>query len=144
MKKWIGIAMVAVFGLACAFTPASKDEEVGIKFEQITYKEALAKAKKENKFIFIDCYTSWCGPCKRMAATSFKDAKVGEVYNSQFINLKMEMEKDAEGPELARLYKVKAYPTLLIVNGDGKVVKEVLGMQTVDGLLSFAESATMK
>jgi len=144
MKKIIGIALVAVFVIACAFAPAEKKDDVGIRFDQITYKEALVKAKETGKYIFIDCYTSWCGPCKKMAATSFKDANVGELFNTQFINLKMEMEKDAEGPELARLFKVKAYPTLLIVNGEGQVVKEILGMQSAEGLISFAQSANVK
>ncbi len=26
--------------------------------------QAAAKAKKENKLVFVDCYTQWCGPCK--------------------------------------------------------------------------------
>ena len=36
----------------------------GVNFEHITFDEALAKAKAENKLIFMDCYTTWCGPCK--------------------------------------------------------------------------------
>lgn len=139
MKRIVGLVLVAIIGITYAFTPATP-EETGIEFQSITVKEAMAKAKKTGKLIFIDCYTNWCGPCKRMAATSFKDAEVAKVYNDQFINVKVEMEKDAEGPELARMYRVQAYPTLLVIDGNGKIVKQAIGMQDVNGLLSLAES----
>nr|MBA3971052.1 hypothetical protein [Bacteroidota bacterium] len=42
-----------------------------IEFEHGTFSELLAKAKKENKMIYIDCYTVWCGPCKWMAKNVF-------------------------------------------------------------------------
>ena len=79
-----------------------------------------------------------------MAATSFKNKEVGEVYNKQFINLKIDCEKDTDGPELARMYKVKAYPTLLVIDGNGKLIKEVVGMQMEDGLLALANSLKKK
>jgi thioredoxin-related protein len=79
-----------------------------------------------------------------MAATSFKNQEVGKVYNEQFINLKIDCEKDADGPELARMYKVKAYPTLLVIDGNGKLIKEVVGMQMEDGLLALANSLKKK
>lgn len=139
MKGIVGLVLVAIIGITYAFTPATS-EETGIEFQSITVKEAMAKAKKTGKLIFIDCYTNWCGPCKRMAATSFKDAEVAKVYNDQFINVKVEMEKDAEGPELARMYSVRAYPTLLVIDGNGKIVKQVIGGQDVAGLLNLASS----
>jgi thioredoxin-related protein len=75
-----------------------------------------------------------------MAATSFKSAEVGSVYNSKFINLKIDVEKDADGSEIARTYKVRAYPTLLIIDSEGKLIKTVLGLQTEDRLIAFANS----
>lgn len=112
----------------------------GISFDKMSFEKAKKEAKKTGKLIFIDAYTDWCGPCKRMAATSFKDPKVGDLYNKSFINLKIEMEKNPEGPEIARLYGVKAYPTLLIVNGNGDLVKQSIGMKTSDQLIALAKS----
>ena len=43
----------------------------GINFEKLTLEEALIKAKTENKYVFVDCYTTWCGPCKRMTEFVF-------------------------------------------------------------------------
>lgn len=112
----------------------------GIDFKNISLEQAKKMASETGKLIFIDAFTSWCGPCKQMAATSFKDAEVGKVFNDGFINIKIEMEKDKEGPEVARTYNVRAYPTLLVIDGDGNLVKQVIGFQTKDRLLSLAEA----
>ena len=112
----------------------------GIKFKSLTLEKAKAEALENDQLIFIDAHTSWCGPCKKMAATSFKNAEVGELFNEKFINLKIDCELDADGPEIARMYKVKAYPTLLIIDGTGKLIKQVVGFQTEDRLISLANS----
>lgn len=139
MKKLIGILSVG-FMLVILMTSASSQGESEINFQAIDLTEAKAKAIKSGKYIFIDCYTDWCGPCKRMAATSFKDPRVAEVFNKQFINIKIEMEKDKDGPETALMYKIKAYPTLLIIDGKGNLVKQAIGMQSSDGLIALAKS----
>ncbi len=75
-----------------------------------------------------------------MAATSFKNEKVGDAFNSKFINLKIEMEKNPDGRGIAMKYRINAYPTLLVINGEGKLIKKVIGMQGVDGLLHLAKT----
>ena len=60
--------------------------EDGIKFEQGNWANTLAKAKAENKIVFVDAYTTWCGPCKKMDAETFPDKMVGDFYNKNFIN----------------------------------------------------------
>jgi thioredoxin-related protein len=75
-----------------------------------------------------------------MAKTSFKDPKVAELFNANFINLKIEMEKDPDGREVAMKYSVKAYPTLLIIDSDGNLVKQTLGLQSAERLLDFGKS----
>jgi thioredoxin 1 len=122
--------------LAAASVPGG----AGITFKSMTLEKAQKEAMKSGKLIFIDAYTDWCGPCKRMAATSFKDPAVGELFNANFINLKIEMEKNPEGPGIARKYGVKAYPTLIIIDGTGKVVKQTIGMKSKDQLLAIANS----
>lgn len=95
---------------------------VGIDFFEGTWKEALIKAKAENKHIFLDAYTSWCGPCKKMAAQTFPLATVGKVFNEKFICLKMNMEQ-GEARNLGKVYQITTYPTLLFVNSKGEVLK---------------------
>ncbi|MFN5415415.1 MAG: thioredoxin family protein [Flavobacteriia bacterium] len=112
----------------------------GIKFSGMSLEEAKKEAKATGKVIFIDCYTSWCGPCKMMASTAFMDEKVADLYNSKFINLKIEMEKSDDGPITARAYGVKVYPTLLFIDGDGKLKKSVMGAQSAEQLLAVGKS----
>ena len=87
----------------------------GVIFEKGTWKEVLEKANRENKIIFVDIYTSWCGPCKLMASKEFVQEKAGEYFNPRFVSVKIDMEK-GEGVELRKRYDVNAYPTLLVLN----------------------------
>jgi len=139
MKRIVGILSLG-FMLVVLMTSVSSKPAGGISFRDINLSEAKAQAIKTGKYIFIDCYTDWCGPCKRMAATSFMEDRVADVYNKQFINIKIEMEKDKDGPETALMYKIKAYPTLLIIDGKGNLVKQAIGMQSADGLIALAKS----
>lgn len=106
----------------------------GILFDDLTFNEALVKAQKENKLIFMDCYTSWCGPCKMMSEQVFVQAPVGELFNKNFINLKIDMEK-GEGKELAQKYAISVYPTMLLLDGKGNIVHRIIGGMDVKTLL---------
>lgn len=67
----------------------------GIEFFHGTYEEALQKARAEGKQIFVDVYTSWCGPCKMMAKNVFTRQEVGDYYNNKFVCLKLDAEKES-------------------------------------------------
>ncbi|MFY7846523.1 thioredoxin family protein [Chryseobacterium gambrini] len=112
----------------------------GIKFEESNFTAVLAKAKKENKLVFIDAYTTWCGPCKLMAKNIFPQKTVGDYYNSHFINAKIDMEK-GEGIEIAKKYNVKAFPTYLFVDGNGELVHRTLGYVEENDFIQFAKDA---
>lgn len=87
----------------------------GIEFEHTSWKEAVKKAKELNRPIFVDVYTSWCGPCRVMAAQVFTRSEIGAKYNKGFVNVKIDAEK-GEGITLAKKYEVKSYPTYLFIN----------------------------
>ncbi len=110
----------------------------GVNFEHITFDEALAKAKAENKLVFMDCYTSWCGPCKYMSETIFPQEKAGEFFNPKFVCVKFDMEK-GEGPELGKKFGVRAYPTFLILRPDGSVQHKVVGGGDLEGFIARVE-----
>ena len=109
-----------------------------ISFESGTLEAALAKAKKENKPLFVDVHAVWCGPCKRMAATAFVDPKVTELYNKGFVSLKLDGEKN-DGPSVMQKYGISAYPTLLYFSPDGTLVKKVVGGQEAAQLISHGD-----
>ncbi len=90
-----------------------------IEFRDISFSDGMAAAKEEGKPIFIDAYTTWCGPCKWMSANIFTDADVAEYYNENYICLKIDMEK-GEGLDIAKKYNVRAYPTLLYLDEKGE------------------------
>lgn len=101
-------------------------QDRSINFENGTFQEALEKAKKSNKLLFVDCYTSWCGPCKMLARDVFTNNEVADYFNANFISLKVDCEK-GEGPQLRERFGVSSYPTLLFIDGNGKVVNKILG-----------------
>ncbi|MCR9290462.1 MAG: thioredoxin domain-containing protein [Bacteroidetes bacterium] len=110
----------------------------GIKFEKDTWSNTLAKAKAENKIVFVDAYTTWCGPCKMMDAITFSDEKVGDFFNTNFINIKVDVEK-GDGLGIAEKYKVSGYPTLFFVNSDGELVHSSVGARSPEELINLGE-----
>ncbi len=156
MKKGFTIlaALAIIAFIGFAFTPESnKTEEKtnstavsenGITFFKGTWEEALAKSKKENKLIFLDAYASWCGPCKMLSRSVFTKANVGEFFNANFINYKMDMEKHKDGPRLARKYGLRAYPTLYFIDGNENLNNLSVGYVNDKQLIEFANKAVQK
>ncbi|HTD99010.1 MAG TPA: DUF255 domain-containing protein [Mucilaginibacter sp.] len=118
---------------------AQTDPQKGMSFESgLNWKQIQAKAKAENKYIFVDCYATWCGPCKWMSANIFPDKKVGDYMNSHFINVAIQMDKTPkddqqvknwylEASSIHDLYKITAYPTYLFFSPDGVALHRFTG-----------------
>lgn len=109
-----------------------------IQFQELPFKELVAKAKKDNKIVFIDAYASWCGPCKMMERNVFTKKSVGDYYNSNFVSARFDMEK-GEGREIAAKYGVRSYPTYLFLNGDGELVSQNSGYMEEGMFLTMAQ-----
>lgn len=105
-----------------------------------TWSTVLEKAKKENKIIFLDAYATWCGPCKEMDAKIYANSTVAEFYNTNFINVKYDMEK-GEGPMLAERYFVNAYPNLLFINPEGVMLHKGIGFYEAGDFVDLGEAA---
>lgn len=115
----------------------------GIEFFHGTWEEGLAKAKNEGKVIFVDAFAEWCGPCKKMAAQTFPDPKVGAFFNANFVCMKTDMEKE-ENATFVGKFPVSAYPTLMFIDENGKLVLKQTGALGVDALLELGEKALSK
>lgn len=110
------------FLLLCVlFATFTVKAQEGIQFGTASWNETLAQAAKENKLVFLDCYTSWCAPCKWMDKNVFVLKDVADFYNARFVNTKIDMEK-GEGPALRKKYNVQSFPTYLFINGKGEVI----------------------
>lgn len=113
--------------------------ETSIQFTDARWNDLLAKAKEENKVIFVDIYATWCGPCKLLKRTTFTDKEVGEYFNANFINAAYDGEKE-EGRKLVELYGLRSYPTMLFINPDGSIRKAAIGYHNASQLLKTAKS----
>lgn len=133
MKKILSAFLIVLSVLSFA--------QEGIKFETSDFKTILAKAKKENKLIFLDAYTTWCGPCKLMAKNIFTLKSVGDHYNANFVNAKIDMEK-GEGIDIAKKYDVKVFPTYLFIDGNGELVHRTVGYVPEKEFIQFAKDAS--
>jgi thioredoxin 1 len=100
---------------------ANNKTETGIRFIEADWSKAVAEAKKQKKMIFIDAYTSWCGPCRMLKQNTFTDKAAGDFFNKNFINIALDMEQ-GDGIAFAQKYQIAAYPTLLIMDADQKSV----------------------
>lgn len=129
---------VLLFLLFPLFVTAQNNS--GIRFQNLSWSQLLAKAKTEKKLVFVDAFTTWCGPCKQMSAEVFPEKTVGDFFNANFINAKIDMEK-GEGLSIAEKYQVEAYPTYLFVNGDGKIVHKAIGYYEVPDFISIGKDA---
>lgn len=128
-------------------------QDKGIHFEHgLSWKEIQAKAKAENKYIFIDCFTTWCGPCKYMTANIFPQQEVGDFFNSKFINVKLQMDvTEGDNEEVKKWYEdakaigeqysVRAYPTFLFFAPDGKIVHRMVGGGEAEAFIARSKEA---
>lgn len=107
-------------------------------FGEISFDEALKIAKAENKKVFVDFYTQWCGPCKKLSKEIFPSKAVGDYLNSNFICLKLDAEK--EGVGLAERIKVEAYPTIAVFNCDGELAGMFSGYRGEDEFIAAVEN----
>ena len=129
--------------LIAAMVMGAEAQNRSITFEQTQeWKKIVKKAKKEKKLIFIDCYTSWCGPCKMLASKVFTQEVVADYFNATFVNAKFDMEKDEDGVMLKDKYGVKAFPTLLFIDPvTQEAVHRMVGAGEAEWLIAGAKLA---
>ncbi|UFH53949.1 thioredoxin family protein [Spirosoma sp. KNUC1025] len=125
--------------LFCLFFSQSRAEEpTGIRFFNGSWQNVLAEARRQNKPIFVDVYTSWCPPCRRMAREAFPNPTVGAKFNEHFISYQVDAEV-GEGAELAKRYAIASYPTALYFIPSGEVVHRGVGYAGLNAMLQQAD-----
>lgn len=125
----------------------------GIRFEEsLSWSQVLQKAKKENKYIFVDCYATWCGPCKYMDKNIYPNDTVGSFFNEKFISVKIQMDTSKDDNEfvmgwyanaamIKSKYKVSAFPTFLFFSPNGYAVHRNTGSTGKDYFISLGADA---
>jgi thioredoxin 1 len=114
-----------------------------IIFANGKWKDIAAKAKKDNKYIFVDAFTTWCAPCRQLKKVTFKDKNAVAYFNSNFINYTIDMEK-GEGVALEEKWDVTGYPALLFFTPEGTMIMKQIGYVDGKQLVEFGKQALTK
>ena len=91
-----------------------------IEFREGNWEQMLKMAKKEKKMIFVDCYTSWCGPCKMVAPII---EELAAEFEGQVIIGKCDVD---ENGDMAAEYGIRNIPTVLFFK-NGEIVDKQVG-----------------
>lgn len=130
MKKNLIIALLVL--MACA--SYSQEKKESIKWMDFT--EAIEACKENPKLIFIDVYTDWCGWCKKMDASTFKDPVIAKDMNEYFYAVKF----DAERTDTIPFYGYKFGPT---VRQDGRKGPHQLAAALLQNKMSYPSYVIM-
>lgn len=134
------LILAGIFFIESSFI---SEQNKGIHFFEGTWKEAVAKAKQENKHLFLDISASWCGPCKALKAYTFPNAEVGDFFNQFYISKEMDGE-EGEGIVQAKLFNIEGYPTLIFLDKNEKVVLQTTGYRPANTLIDLGKQALGK
>ena len=104
-----------------------------ISFLKTDFEMRLDSAQKAGQPVFIDFYTDWCGPCRRMDKDVFTDSRVSAFFNQSFLSLKVNAEK-GEGIFFAKKFRVGAYPTMILLDGNGVEKERIVGLTSASRL----------
>ena len=128
--------------------PAFAIAQGGMQFEHgLSWKDIQAKAKAEKKYIFMDAFTTWCGPCRYMSANIFPKEEVGQFFNPRFLNVKMQLDTSKndndevkklynDAHEIMTKYKVNVFPTYLFFDPNGKLVHRAVGSSEAEKFIA--------
>lgn len=101
------------------------------------WEKVMKKAKKADKMVFVDCYASWCGPCKHLMNDVFPQKEVSEYLEANFVCAKYDIEQE-NGTEFTTLYpnRIFGVPTMFIIDAQGNLLQVIRGAREADDLLS--------
>ena len=111
-----------------------------VHFEPLSWQQALGKARKENKMLFIEMFTTWCTYCRQMEQTVFPKAEVGSFYNQHFINVRYDAQK-WDGVQIHKSYALPGFPAFLYLDPNGLLVLKTAGFQNKELFIKNADSA---
>ena len=138
MKKMIlAMSIVCLIVLAYACGRGNVKQINFIKNNDKTMEQMLAQAKSLKKILFVDVYTTWCGPCKWMDANTFQDTRVSEKFNKTFLNYKVDGDS-FEGVNVGIICREDSFPTYLFIAPDSKVIDRIEGTMSPEGLVQEA------
>jgi thioredoxin-related protein len=148
--KLIKAIMILCIPLNSLAQTIGSSEETGIQFKLLSsWEQVIAEAKSQGKYIFVDCYASWCVPCKEMDNRVYADKNVGNFFNDKFISIKLQIDSSETDGDLVKQwystaatfnekFKIKGYPTFLFFSADGVLEYQAIGYKDPTTFLSIA------
>lgn len=118
----------------------TKTNGQSIHFEPISWQQALAKARDENKMLFVEIYTSWCVYCKQMEQTVFTNGEAGDFYNKHFINVRYNAQLQ-DGISIRKSYALLGLPMFLYLDANGISILKTVGYQEKNTFIRNGDSA---
>jgi len=141
MKRLL-LAVLAVAVASCASADDPKTEpNKETAFRALSFDKAVEAAKKEDKVVFIDFYATWCGPCKKLDAETFKDAKVQKFFKDKMVPIKIDVDKEKA---MAAKFNIRAMPTMVMVGADGKEIGRLVGFRPAERFLADIQKEMKK
>jgi thioredoxin-related protein len=135
------------------FSVFAQHNERGIQFiHNKTWSEIKKQAKKEKKYIFVDCFTTWCGPCKYMSRAIFTNDTVGKFMNENFLSYKAQIDSTAKDNEeikssyadfalINKEYDIQVYPTFLFFAPNGDLVHKFTGSMSAQEFITAVKKS---
>lgn len=138
MKKIVFMGVM----LFTSFLLLAQEAEKGVRFmDNEPWENVLKKAREQNRWVFVDCYTTWCGPCKILATEILTQEKLGQFINEHCISVKYDVEKGT-GLDFARKHRdyIHAFPTMLLIRPDDSVMQCMVGAFPAENILHAVQS----
>ncbi len=149
-NKLIPFLLILMTFLSSATLLGQVDKKSKSDIQWMTWSEVEEALKKEKRKVLVDVYTDWCGYCKKMDKTTFKDKNVVEYINENFYAVKFNAEeketitldgkkykyvksgKRGYNQLAADLLKGKmSYPTIVFLNPDLSLIQPIPGYLNV-------------
>lgn len=138
------VLIVVLLGFSSCATkwkvlPHTYSQDKGVNNDNVVFDRLVREAQRSGKPIFLDFYTKWCRPCKKMDETVFKRPDVSLMLNNYFLSYKVDAE-DFDGIGLAQRFKVFGYPTFVYLSPDGEEIDRINGFAKASQLINKSKS----
>ncbi|HVU95483.1 MAG TPA: DUF255 domain-containing protein [Puia sp.] len=153
MLRIFGLLLFGLTIVSATRAEANISRSGGVRFlENLSWSEVRDMAKRERKYLFIDCYASWCAPCRTMDNETYPDERVGTFINQYFLSIKIQCDTSkgdgvnvkaryADAHQIVNEYGINAYPTYLFFSPDGELVHKGIGYYAPEEFIGLARSA---
>ncbi len=129
------LMLALVFALLIPAPGCEKRGKAGPAFHAISYPEAIAKANREKKVVFIEFFADWCGPCRQLERTTLAEGRVREFLATRTVAIRVNIDHN---PELAQRFRVSSIPCMVFVDGQGNEIDRIQGLVSAGPFLSEA------